>query len=94
MKKYKMIEDKKGVNQLVPIILAVVISFCLLFVGNYVNGTIHDELDTNVDNDDARWTMNNTSDNWDSSLDIVQVVIIITLLAAAIGAIFMFTRYK
>ena len=74
--------------------MAVVISFCLLFVGNYVNGTIHDELDGSVDNDDARSTMNNTSTNWDSALNIVQIVIIISLLAAAIGAIFMFTRFR
>ena len=39
-------------------------------------------------------TMDNTSINWDSSLDIVQVVIIITVLAAAIGAIFLFTRFR
>ena len=36
----------------------------------------------------------NVSDNWNTNLDIVQVTIIITILAAAIGAIFMFTRYR
>jgi len=94
MKKYKMIEDKKGFGNLVPIILAVVISFCLLFVGNYVNGTIHEELLDNAEGTNAEFTMNNTSKNWDSAIDIIQIVIIITLLAAAIGAIFLFTRFR
>ncbi len=39
-------------------------------------------------------TMGNISENFDSGLDIVQVVIIITILAAAIGAIFLFTKYR
>ena len=39
-------------------------------------------------------TLNNKAKNWDSTLDIVQVVIIITVLAAAIGAIFLFTRFR
>jgi hypothetical protein len=34
----------------------------------------------------------NLSKNWDSSIAIVQVAIIVTVLAAAIGAIFLFTR--
>ena len=34
------------------------------------------------------------STNQDSTLDIVQVVVIITILAAAIGAIFLFTRWR
>jgi len=63
-------------------------------IGAYVNGTIHDELDSSSGtNNQARSTMNNTSANFDSTLDIVQVVIIITVLAAAIGAIFLFTRF-
>jgi hypothetical protein len=75
-------------------VLAVTITFALLFIGGYVNGTIHDQLDGTIDNDDARSTMNNTSDNWDATLNIVQVVIIITVLASAIGAIFLFTRFR
>jgi len=39
-------------------------------------------------------TMDNVSGNWDSSIDIVQVVIIITILAMAVGAIFIFTRFR
>jgi hypothetical protein len=87
-------KDRKGYSNLVPMVLAVTITFALLFIGGYVNGTIHDQLDSNIDNDDARATMNNTSDNWDATLNIVQVVIIITVLAAAIGAIFLFTRFR
>ena len=86
--------DNKGFANLVPMVLAVVITFALLFIGAYVNGTIHHELDASSDNTRARSTMNNTSANWDSTLDIVQVVIIITVLAAAIGAIFLFTRFR
>jgi len=38
--------------------------------------------------------MTNISGNWDSGLDIIQVVVIITVLAIAIGAIFLFTRFR
>ena len=92
--KQKLWENEKGISNLVPMALTIVICFALLFVGSYVNGTIHDELNTSCDNDDACSTMNNTSDNFDSALDIVQVVIIITVLAGAVGAIFLFTRFK
>jgi len=96
--KIKLVEDENGFGNLVPLVLAVVIGFALLFIGGYINGVIHQELNgalpqTNS-NDNARSTMNNTSENWDSTLNIVQVVIIISVLAAAIGAIFLFTRYQ
>jgi len=74
-------------------VLAVVIGFALLFIGSYVNGTIRTELVEATDNADSERTMSNISGNWDSSIDIVQVVIIITILASAIGAIFLFTRF-
>lgn len=86
---------------LVPMILAIVIAFCMLFIGAYINGTIHEELEDTMTpatagtpEDYALSRMNNTSQNFDSALDIVQVVIIITVLAAAIGAIFLFTRFR
>ena len=75
-------------------VLAIAITFALLFIGGYINGTIHSELEDATTNADAQRTMDNVSKNWDSSLDIVQVVIIITVLAAAIGAIFLFTRFR
>ena len=80
-------------SNLVPMILVIVIVFAILFIGGYVFGTIHTELEAASENTAAERLMNNISVNYDSSLDIVQVVIIITLLAAAIGAIFMFTRF-
>lgn len=96
--KQRLLENDKGFSNLVPMVLAVVIVFALLFIGGYINGVIHQELDSALDlvnsNDNTRATMNNTSENWDSSLNIVQVVVIITILAAAIGAIFLFTRYR
>jgi len=92
--KQKLWEDEIAMSNLVPMALTIVICFALLFVGAYVNGTIHDELNTASANDNARSTMNNTSDNFDSALDIVQVVIIITILAGAVGAIFLFTRFR
>ena len=93
--------NKKGFTELVPMVLAVVICFAVLFIAAYINGTIHDELEdsfggaafTQIESS-ALSTMNNTSANWDTAIDIVQVVIIITILAAAIGAIFMFTRFR
>lgn len=87
-------ENHGSFGALVPLVLTVVIAFALLFIGNYVNGTIHDELDGACGSYSARYQMNNTSDNWDSSIDIMQVTIIITILAAAIGAIFLFTRFR
>jgi len=89
-------------SSLVPLVLAVVIVFCMLFIGAYVNGTIHTELEESFGTvgdpasteGRALSRMNNTSTDFDSALDIVQVVIIITVLAAAIGAIFLFTRFR
>lgn len=90
----KFIEDKKGFSNLVPMVLAVVIAFALLFIGSYVNGTIHSELDNDSTSHQSRGAMNNTSDNFDSAIDIVQMVIIITILAGAIAAIFLFTKFR
>jgi len=88
---------------LVPLVLAVVIVFALLFAGSFVAGTIHTELEdqyptatgsrSGIENRSIA-TMGNISNSMDSTLDIVQVVIIITILAAAIGAIFLFTRFR
>lgn len=93
MKANQFLQNKEGYTNLVPTILAIVIVFALLFIGSYVNGVIHAELDEAGGDSQSRSTMNNTSDNFDSAIDIIQVVIIITLLASALGAIFLFTRY-
>jgi len=85
--------NKQAFTNLVPTVLVIVIVFAILFIGAYVNGTIHESLETASSNTDAEHSMNNISTNYDSSLDIVQIVIIISLLAMAIGAIFMFTRF-
>jgi len=97
----KLRKNISAYANLVPLVLAVVIVFCMLFIGAYVNGTIHQELEDSFGDVTAGSTeqtalsrMNNTSGNFDSALDIVQVVIIITVLAAAIGAIFLFTRFR
>ena len=87
--------NEQGFSNLVPIVLAVVITFALLFVGVYITGTIHEKLDTSGSTStQARATMNTTATNFDSAIGIVQVVIIITILASAIGAIFLFTRVQ
>lgn len=87
--------DEKAFTHLIPIALAIVIAFALIFVGSYVNGIIHEELaDESTVDEKTLNTMNNTSDNFNAALDIVNVTIIITLLAAAIGAIFAFTRFR
>jgi len=98
----KLCKNIKAYSNLVPMVLAVVIVFCMLFIGAYINGTIHTELEDSFGTHEgptssegrALSRMNNTSTNFDSALDIVQVVIIITVLAAAIGAIFLFTRFR
>jgi len=86
-------KNEQGFANMVPMVLVVVIAFALLFIGGYVFGTIHVELKDASANADADSTMDNISENWDSGLDIVQVVIIITILSSAIGAIFLFTRF-
>jgi hypothetical protein len=93
MKANRSIKNEQGFTNLVPLVLTVVIAFALLFIGGYVFGTIHQELEEATSNTDAESTMDNVSENWDSSLDIVQVVIIITILASAVAAIFVFTRF-
>jgi len=105
-------EDDKAFSNLVPMVLAIIIVFAIIFIGAYINGVIHQELRDNIGTttggaaegtpqglarrieNDTRAGWNNSSENWDSTLNIVQVVIIITILAAAIGAIFLFTRYR
>jgi hypothetical protein len=100
MKLNRFVKNKDGFSNLIPLVLAVVITFAVLFIGGYVNGQISQSLaDTYPTNAtgiqaDTLNTMNNTSSNWDASLNIVQVVIIITVLAAAIGAIFIFTKFR
>lgn len=102
----KIKRDMNAFANLVPIVLAVIITFAILFVGIYVTGQISSSLlDTYPEDKTLRtgsegmqqntsenriW---NISENQDSALDIIQIVIIITILAAAIGAIFLFTRF-
>lgn len=93
---------------MVPLVLAVVIAFAVLFVGIFINGEINQSLldtypaaghrntsptRTALQNTSAG-RMGNISNNLDSTIDIAQVVIIITILAAAIAAIFLFTRFR
>ena len=102
MKKYKLIEDKKGFTQLVPMVMAVVIVFAIMFVGAFINGQINDSLEDSfpaeasrsVLQNDTLSTMDNISGNWDTGVDLMQVTIIITILAGAIAAIFLFTRFN
>jgi len=94
-------DNKKGFANLIPMVLAVVIGFAVLYMGAYINGEIEQNLEDTYPAKVSRTPMqnntivgmNNISENWDSTIDIVQVVIIITVLAAAIGAIFLFTRF-
>ena len=98
----QILGDDHGYSDLVPLVLAVVITFAVLFVGAFVNGEISQSLEDSYPAAASRSTiqnetldtLGNTSDNWDSSLDIVQVVIIITILASAVAAIFLFTRFR
>jgi len=100
----KLKKNVKAFTNLVPMVLAVVIVFAILFVGIFVNGEIYQALDDSfptapkgtsgaIQNTSMN-RMDNVSVNQDSALDIVQVVIIITVLAGAIAAIFLFTRFR
>ena len=98
----KLLKDKEAYANLVPLVLAIVIVFALIFVGTYVTGAINQSLEDSYPAASSRTTMQNDtldtmdtiSTNYDSTLDIVQVVIIITLLAGAIAAIFLFTKFQ
>ena len=99
----KLRKDVHAFAQLVPMVLAVVIVFAILFVGIFVNGEISSSLtdtypSTVTDRDMLENTsvnrMGNISTSQDSAIDIVQVVIIITILASAIAAIFLFTKFQ
>jgi disulfide bond formation protein DsbB len=108
----KINKDEKGMQNLIAIGLTIILVFVLLFMGVYVNGTIHTELaDTYPGNEITpnasianNWNnnvqnrsfnaMDNASGNFANTLDIVQVVIIISILAVAIGAIFLFTKFR
>jgi len=100
----KLWKNLSGFAQLVPMVMAIVITFALLFIGAYVNGEIEQNLTDSLGGydasggahlvDDIYNTTGNISENWDTGIDIVQVVIIITILAGAISAIFLFTRFR
>lgn len=103
MKANKFLRNNEGYTNLVPMVLAIVIVFAVLFVGIYINGAINQSLsNTYPSSASKRSPMQNTSlkrmanisQNQDSALSIVQVVIIITILAGAIAAIFLFTRFR
>ena len=102
MKANRFLKETGGYSNLVPMVLAVIIVFSVLFIGTYVNGTLNQKLEDTYPSAASRTVMQNESvnrmtnisHNYDSGVDIVQVVIIITLLAGAVGAIFMFTRFR
>ena len=104
---YKLRKDLRAFANMVPMVLAIVIAFALLFVGIFVNGEISSNLTAQYNDDPTLRTgtegqlqnttvtrLNNISGNQDATLDIVQVVIIITVLAGAIAAIFLFRRFR
>lgn len=92
----RTLKNNEDAFDLVPMVLAVVVTFALIIVGVIVIGFVqkstsdqlgHDRLTNKYIN-----SMNNTSKNFDSVLSVVNIAIIITVLAFAIGAIFLFTR--
>lgn len=60
----------------------------------HATGNYYKSSDYRTPKENTTWNrMNNVSSNFDGTVDIVQVVIIIIVLAVAIGAIFLFTRF-
>jgi hypothetical protein len=102
LKSNRFAKDDNGFTMLVPLVLGVIIAFAIIFIGAYVNGVIHQELEDSMPVAGSRSvlqnntlsTMSNVSSNWDSGLDIVQITIIITILSSAVAAIFLFTRLR
>lgn len=97
-KRRLLLRNESGFNNLVPMVLAVIITFALIFVGIFILGVVNKNLVTNLQGTGsvpARMAMNslnNSSKNFDSVLSVINIAIIITVLAMAIGAIFLFTR--
>lgn len=102
LKANQFVKNDEGFTNLIPLVMAVVITFVILLIGAYVNGEIDQSLTDSMPSSGSRSTlqnntlrtMTNVSDNWDSGIDIVQVTIIITILSSAIAAIFLFTRFQ
>jgi hypothetical protein len=105
MKANRFLHDDNGYTNLVPMVLAIILAFAIIYIGAFVNGELSDSLKDSMGTNEAgdfytpleNMTDNridNISGNWDSSLDIVQVCIIITILAMAVGAIFLFTKFR
>jgi hypothetical protein len=100
-----ILKDNKGFQNLVPMALVIIILFAILFVGIFIMGEVDDSLvDSLPENSAGNWRDNqenttlfnlrNVSEDFDSTLDILQIVVIISILAIAIGAIFLFTRFR
>ena len=91
------------------IVIVFALLFVGIFINGEISSSLTDTFPPNTAHnatgagEDSNWrsTIENTSYNrignvsvnQDSAIDIVQVVIIITVLASAIAAIFLFTRF-
>ena len=96
-------DSEEGYTYIIPLILSVVIVFALLYVGSFIGGTLRNELVDSygvvagspfVMENISINMMSNISSDFEGSMDIIQVAVIITILATAIGAIFMLARFR
>lgn len=94
----KLKDNNEAVNNIVPMVLAVIVTFALIFVGIFIIGIVNKNLITGLAGQGsaqgrlAQNSMNNSTRNFDAVLSVINIAIIITVLAMAIGAIFLFTR--
>ena len=100
-RKHILKKTDEGISNLIPMVTAIIIAFAIISIGIYIMGTMGVQLQKNIGTPGKTATdvmnftfnrMNNTSRNWDSVMSVVNIAIIITVLAMAIGAIFLFAK--
>ena len=91
-----MIEDDKGILQMLPTVgFVVILLYAIMYIGTYMNGTIGSQLidsfgtateRTAFENTSVN-TLNNLSGDFDDNVDIVSVAAIITILTLPLMAV-------
>ena len=92
----KIVEDERGMLAMLPTVaFSVIMLFAIAYIGTYMNGTISSQLvdsygaaasRTNLENKSVN-TLENLTDDFDSTLEIVVVAAIITVLTVPLMAI-------
>jgi hypothetical protein len=95
-KKYTIVEDDKGMIQMLPVVaFAIIMLFAILYIGTYINGTISSQLvesygtpasRTSLENETVN-TLGNLTDDYDNITEIVAIAAIIVVLTVPLMAV-------